>query len=220
MTRRPLVVLFDVVETLLSLDPVAEQLDPLGIPRELFFARLLRDGFAHAAAGTYQPFANLAEATVTAVASDATAAQREAVLDAFNELPAHRDAEPALAALADAGIEIHTLTNGGADATDRLLTRSGLRRYIGRVLSVEDVSRWKPAPAAYRYAIGALGADPIDAALVAVHAWDIHGASRIGLTTGWCSRLEGSFPSVFDAPTVTGGDLSDVVDALLALDPE
>lgn len=218
MTRRPRVVLFDVVETLLSLDPVAEQLDPLGIPLELFFARLLRDGFAHAAAGTYQPFAKLAEAAVTALATDATSAQREAVVDAFKELPAHPDAEPALAALADAGIEAHTLTNGGAESTDQLLARSGLRRYIGRVLSVEDVSRWKPAPEAYRYAVGALDSDAGDIALVAVHSWDIHGASRVGLTTGWCSRLEGSFPPVFDAPTVTGADLSEVVDALLALD--
>lgn len=67
MTRRPRVVLFDVVKALLSLNPVADQLDPLGIPLKMFFARLLRGGFAHAAAGTYQP---LAEATVTALTAD------------------------------------------------------------------------------------------------------------------------------------------------------
>lgn len=76
MTRRPRVVLYDVVETLLSLDPVGEQLDAPGIPLELFFARLLRDGFAHAAAGTYQLFAKLAETTVTALATDAMAPVR------------------------------------------------------------------------------------------------------------------------------------------------
>lgn len=41
-----------------------------------------------------------------------------------------------------------------------------------------------------------------DVALVAVHSWDVHGARRAGLTTGWCSRIEGAFPSIF---ALTGG---------------
>lgn len=63
-----------------------------------------------------------------------------------------------------------------------------------------------------------LGVDAADTALIAVHAWDIHGANQVGLTTGWCSRLEGAFGSVFDAPDVTGADLTAVAAALLALD--
>jgi 2-haloacid dehalogenase len=35
--------------------------------------------------------------------------------------------------------------------------------------------------------------------------------------TGWASRLEGTFPAVFDPPDVTGGDLVEVADRLLAL---
>jgi 2-haloacid dehalogenase len=36
--------------------------------------------------------------------------------------------------------------------------------------------------------------------------------------TGWASRLEGTFPEVFDPPDVTGPDLVTVIDGLLALE--
>lgn len=54
-------------------------------------------------------------------------------------------------------------------------------------------------------------------ALVAVHAWDIHGARRAGLLAGWVSRLEGHRSDLFDPPTVSGPDLVTVVRELLAL---
>jgi 2-haloacid dehalogenase len=37
--------------------------------------------------------------------------------------------------------------------------------------------------------------------LVAVHPWDIDGASRAGLTTAWVSRDGADYPSHFQPPT-------------------
>lgn len=54
-------------------------------------------------------------------------------------------------------------------------------------------------------------------ALVAVHAWDCHGAKKAGCLSGWCSRLEGKPGDVFLPADVTGDDLIEVVDQLLAL---
>jgi len=213
----PKVVLFDVVETMFSLRPVAASLEPLGLPVEAFFARLLRDGFALAAAGTYEPFRRVASSAVSALAPHASSEQHDAVLAAFEQLPAHPDVEPALSLLSEAGITVCVLTNGSSDATVALLEASRLQDMVERVLSVDEVRRWKPAPAPYRHAVDRLGVNARDAALVAVHAWDVHGARRAGLTTGWCSRLEGGYPSIFDAPDVSGPDLVSVVTGLLAL---
>jgi len=109
------------------------------------------------------------------------------------------------------------LTNGSSDATVALLEASGLQDKVERVLSVDAVQRWKPAPAPYRHALDQLGSDARNVALVAVHSWDVHGAHRAGLTTGWCSRLEGGYPSVFDPPDASGPDLVAVATGLLAL---
>lgn len=115
--KRPAVVAFDVVETLFSLAPVAQALEPLDVALDLLFARILRDGFALAAAGDQQPFQDIARAALGALAPSASGQQSERVLASFGQLPPHRDAEPALAELAAAGVPVVTLTNGGYETT-------------------------------------------------------------------------------------------------------
>jgi 2-haloacid dehalogenase len=135
------------------------------------------------------------------------------------ELDPHPDVEPALRGARDAGVRVVTLTNGSAHTTTALLRRAGVDRHVDRVISVDDVRRYKPAPQVYRHAAESCRVPPERLALVAAHAWDIHGAHAAGLVTGWVSRLEGRFPSVFTTPDVTGDDLLAVVDGLLALPP-
>ena len=215
--HRPGVVAFDVVETLFSLAPVEEALRPLAVPRPLFFTRLLRDGFALSAAGGHQPFREVAASALRALAPGSEDAEQQAVLDAFGHLPALPDAAPAFERLVDAGIRVVTLTNGGADTTGRLLASAGLDRHVDRVISVDEVGRWKPAAEPYLHAASLLGRPPAEVALVAVHAWDVHGARRAGLVTAWCARSEGTFPEIFERPDVTGADLVEVADGLLRL---
>ncbi|MDP9019188.1 MAG: haloacid dehalogenase type II [Actinomycetota bacterium] len=218
--RRITAVVVDVVETLFSLDAVEEALDQAGAgahARGRLFAALLRDGFALAASGTFRPFADVADAALAQVAPHLHDDARRQVLSAFGHLEPHADAGPALEHLAAAGVQVAALTNGSSDTTSALLRRSGLEHLVHRVISVQEVGRWKPAAAPYQHAAAVLGVDPPRAAMVAVHAWDIHGARRAGLVTGWAARLEGSFPPVFGEPDIVGPDLVSVVDGLLAL---
>jgi 2-haloacid dehalogenase len=216
---RPRAVAFDVVETLFSLEPVGVALRAAGLGAlglDWFFTRLLRDGFALAATGSFRPFREVADAALASIAAGLDAAQRHQVLDAFGQLDAHPDALPALERAGRAGVPVAALTNGSAATTTSLLERSGLDRFITRVISIDEVRQWKPARAVYRHAAAVLGVEPGQLALIAVHSWDVHGAHHAGLVTGWASRLEGTFPATFTPPDVTGGDLVEVVDALLA----
>ncbi|MGW3468976.1 hypothetical protein ACWDKQ_11005 [Saccharopolyspora sp. NPDC000995] len=52
--------------------------------------------------------------------------------------------------------------------------------------------------------------------MVAVHAFDCHGAKRAGLTTAWASRLEGH-AEVFTPPDFIGYDLAEVARKIAAL---
>lgn len=61
----PSSVVFDVNGTLSDLSPMQERFTRRGLPppsASLWFATVLRDGFALAAAGAFQPFSSLAEA--------------------------------------------------------------------------------------------------------------------------------------------------------------
>lgn len=214
------VVAFDVNETLFSLESLGPVfatvgLDPAAVP--LWFARLLRDGFALTTMGDYRPFRDLAATTLRGLdpnRADDTAVT--AVLGAFRELDPHPDVEPALRMLSDAGIPAVTLTNGSADLVGALLARAGLDALVQRSLSVDEVRRWKPAPEPYLWAAAQLGVEASQVALVASHPWDCAGARTAGLVSGWVNRTGAPWPTVFPPADVAGGDLPAVVGGLLA----
>ncbi len=215
---RPSVVAFDVNETLFSMDAIAEAFADAGLGPEsqtIWFAHILRDGIALAATGDYRPFRDLAATHLEGLGGDS-----ELVLEVFNRfrrLRAYPDVEPAFAHLREAGVRIVTLTNGHADTVRAMLDHAGLADLVEACLSVDDVGFWKPRPEPYRYAAERCGVDPSSLALVAVHSWDVHGAKRAGLTTGYASRLEGAFVEGFAPPDVAGDSLVEVVEGLLAL---
>lgn len=221
MANRPSAVAFDVVETLMPLEPLAARLERTGLPRPVlreWFTRLLLYGMALSAAGDYVRFPEVAAEALRAVSGYRLADRDvEYVLAGFAELPAHPDAEPAMRRLAGAGVRVCCLTNGSADTTEAFLARTRLEPYVERVISVAEAGSWKPPARVYHHAADVLELPPEWVALVAVHAWDCHGAKRAGLTTGWASRLEGRYGSLFAPADVTGADLAEVADGLLAL---
>jgi len=218
---RPEVVVFDVVETLASLDPVAARLAEHGLGEHVlgaWFSRLLRDGMALTAAGGYAGFADVARSALKAETRAAlTDDQIELVVDAFGELTPQPDAVAALRTARAAGMRVFTLTNGAAATTKRFLERAGIAGEVEQVLAIDEVRAWKPAAAPYEHAVAKSGVPAERVALVAVHSWDIYGARRAGLTTGWSPRLEGAPIDVFGSADITADTLDGVIAGLAAL---
>jgi 2-haloacid dehalogenase len=220
MTRlRPEVVAFDVNETLLDLAPVRATLVEAGQTESLLdtvFARTLLTGFAAATAGTWCRFRDAFDAALAQV-SDLDAAARSDVADAFGELSPHPDVEPALRALAAAGVRAITLSHGSPGIAEAGLARGGITPLVERSLSSEAIRAWKPAREVYLWAAGTCRVAQERMALVAAHGWDVHGAQRAGLTGAWFPRSERSYPAVYEAPHVSATDLGGAVEGLLAL---
>jgi len=219
---RPDVVAFDVNETLLDLAPVGAALVEHGQPEHLLptvFARTLLTGFAGATVGTWFPFRAAFEASVAQV-TGLPAGPCSAVADAFLQLSPHPDVEPALRRLAEAGVRAVTLSHGAPGVAEAGLARGGVAALVERTLTAESIRAWKPNPEAYLWAAGVCDVAPDRMALVAAHSWDVLGAARAGLTTGFTSgRSERVFAGVLGAPDVQGNSLVEVVDGLLALPP-
>jgi 2-haloacid dehalogenase len=223
VSRRPAVVAFDVIETLMSLEPLRARLTDIGQPPgllEAWYTRTLRDGMALSATGDYVPFSEAAEAALRGLTHYTVSDEQvAAVMAGWDELPAFPDAAPAVTRLTEAGLRVACLTNGSASLTSAFLNRAGLGSAVDRVISAQEVYRWKPAGVVYLYAASVLDVPTDRLALVAAHDWDCHGAKRAGLTTGWVSRKSGGFGAPFAAPDVAGEDLTEVAAKLLALEP-
>lgn len=223
MAHRPRVVAFDIIETTFALDSLRQRLAARGLPEstlELLFLRTLRDAFALAATDVYVPFTDIASDTLRGlcvahgVAPDAE--KDAAVLSGFGELDPQQDARAALEAARAAGLRVIALSNGAEESTRQLLDRAGFSDFFEQVLSIAEVRKWKPFAPIYRHAAEAAGVAPQELALVAVHAWDLHGAKHAGLTTAFVARGQ-PFPSHMAPPDATGQTLPEAIAALAAL---
>jgi 2-haloacid dehalogenase len=199
---------FDVNETLSDMAPLAGRFADVGAPEllaKVWFASLLRDGFALAATGGKDAFSRLARGSLRAVlagaglnraADDAT----DHILAGFADLSVHPDVPGGVRILRQHGLRLVTLSNGSTDVAERLLGKAGIRGEFEQLLSVDDAGAWKPVHAAYAYAARACGVGAEKMLLVAVHPWDIHGARQAGLLTGWVNRQSAPYPDYFTAP--------------------
>jgi 2-haloacid dehalogenase len=205
-TLSPRVLVLDVNETLSDLSHLRKGVESAGIHWtivDLWFARVLRDGFALATLGESAGFADIAGHTLRTLAPDLDDEVVDGFVSAFGTLPLHQDVAPGLRSLVAHGVPVVTLSNGSASVAESLLERAGVRDLVGQVLTVETAGVWKPAPAAYAVALEATGVQAEEAAMVAVHPWDLHGAAAVGMRTIWVNRHHHTYPEFFTAPDLT-----------------
>jgi 2-haloacid dehalogenase len=218
----PSVIVFDVNETLSDLSPLGARFVEVGASASaapLWFASVLRDGFALTAAGQNPSFsavarellvAQLSEAQLNRSLQDATAH----IMHGFARLELHPDVAHGVDQLHEAGFRLVTLSNGAASVADQLLAAAGVRDRFERLLSVADAGAWKPTATAYQYAAKTCELDPGDLLMVAVHPWDIDGARRAGLQTAWVNRSDGTYPATFLEPDHTVAGIEELAELL------
>jgi 2-haloalkanoic acid dehalogenase type II len=133
MPNRPTVVVFDVNETLSDMSPMAERFADVGAERhlaKLWFATLLRDGFALTAAGSSEAFARLGEGVLRQVLADVDLDRGSDdavahVMAGFGSLALHPDVVDGVTALRASGLRLVTLSNGSTKVAEALFDAAG-----------------------------------------------------------------------------------------------
>ena len=217
------VIVFDVNETLLdieSLTPTFERIFGDRFALRRWFAELVLYSEALTLAGSYVPFTDIGGAVLKMLATaggiSISAADRAELTEKFASMPAHPDVPDALRKLQHAGFRLCTLTNNTAEISGRQLERAGLFDAFERRFSVDDVRRHKPAPEVYASVARALQTKPSTICLVACHTWDTLGAVAAGWEAALVLRPGNALLDVGPQPQLTGVDLGDVADKLIA----
>ena len=135
----------------------------------------------------------------------------------LGSMPAYFDAPAALERLRGVGLRLGVLTQSAPEAADGVLRFAGLRDRVELVVSASEAGAFKPDPRPYRLAVARSGAAASEVALVATHWWDVAGAKRAGLRTGWVARHDLVLPASVPEPDVSGRDLAEVAEGLAAL---
>jgi 2-haloacid dehalogenase len=122
-----------------------------------------------------------------------------------DEYPAWPDVAPATAQLRRDRL-VAGVSNSDLDSLARLSHRNAISWDIA--LSTGTARTFKPAPAAYRYAIDALRIDPVRTLFVAAHPWDLRHASKHGFRTAYIARPGAERPSESDQFDFSVDDVS------------
>ena len=218
----PEALVFDVNETLLNLaalDPRFERAFGDSSIRQQWFAQVLQTALVATVTDRYADFGTIAAAALDMTASrhavSLAAAERAAILGDILTLPPHAEVPASLARLRDAGFRLATLTNSTAVVAEAQLAHAGLIDYFDRVLSVEAVRQFKPAPETYRMAARELGVEATALRLIAAHDWDVAGAIRAGWAAAFVARPGMVLSPLSERPDVVGRDLREVADQIL-----
>lgn len=191
----PEVIVFDVNETLLSLEPISQSLIPLlgeDPPTGEWFARLLHGSLLANALDSYRPFGVIAVEALLGVAArrgvQMDADDALAVLAPMSELSPHPDVLPGIRRLAESGTRMAALTNGSVEVASAQIENAGLDSLLEDVISVEEVGKFKPDPAPYLHAANKLDVPIGKMMLVAAHDWDCAGAMAVGAKAAFVER--------------------------------
>ena len=222
--KRPQLLVFDVNETLLSLDKVrqasAELFGSSDLVGEWFMRLLLGSQFANAL-GQYRPFLEIGTEALLVVAErhnvDVSPENAIDVVSNMRSLDPHPDVAPAMDKLTAAGVRKIALTNGSQATVEAQLTNAGLAHHFDAMLSVEGVRRFKPAPEVYLMASAKMDVSIDDMMMVASHDWDLAGADAVGLRTAFVARPGALWNRAYAPPDLIGDTLGEVADLVLAL---
>lgn len=118
-----------------------------------------------------------------------TVVERERLLEAYQRLPAFVDAEPGMEALQRAGYCAYAFSNGSREVVSKLLGDNGLRQYFEDIVSVEEMSAFKPSPSVYADFLARTGAQAAQTWLISGNPFDIIGARAVGWQAVWVRRL-------------------------------
>ncbi len=191
----PGLIAFDVNETLLSLDPIRHNLETIfgsEPPVGEWFTRMLHGSLVANTLDAYRPFDDIgAEALINMAARRGRLLRAEDALEALapmSSLPAHPDVVDGLTRLADADHRMVALTNGSTSVASAQIENAGLGELLDRVISVDEVGRFKPDPAPYLHTAGTMGVDISEMLLVAAHDWDCAGAMAVGADAVFVKR--------------------------------
>ena len=190
-------VMFNLTGTLVDPAVMAQPLGDSG-PDEDMVDLAIDDAIAQAMASTLTganiPFAQLIEAGLRRrlrLAGRDEAPATDA-LEMMRTMPAFLETPAALETLRGMGLRLAVLAQSSIEAAEGALRFAGLRDRFELVLSAEESGAYKPDPRPYRMALERTGADPAAGEIchVSTFWWDVAGAKRAGLRTGWVARRE------------------------------
>jgi 2-haloacid dehalogenase len=133
------------------------------------------------------------------------------LMDQYAKLISFEDSLTVLKAIKLKGISTAILSNGSREMLTTVVDSNGLRPYLDKVVTVEDVKLFKTAPQAYELLLQAFPVKRAEVLFVSSNAWDALAAKWFGFDVFWVNRLGHPFEEIGEKPDYQGNSLSQVL---------
>ena len=217
-------VFFDMNETLLDLNLLKKKFRRHfqdEVIMKYWFSKLLHYSTVMGIMGEYADFAKLSKVALEAVFLEAgvrlTPNISDEILGAFKDLAPYKDVRKAFKVLRNNNIRVIPVSNSSLAMMKEQLTNAGIIDLVDAYYSVDDVALYKPFKSIYLNVAQKEGLEVNEIAMVATHDWDLYGAKKVGLVTGYIKRKETVYNPYYLQPDVSSNDLVDLIDKIVAL---
>ena len=136
------------------------------------------------------------------------------LMDQYAKLTGFEDSLSVLQAIKSKGISTAILSNGSREMLATVVESNGLKPYLDKVVTVEDVRLFKTAPQAYELLLKAFPVKKEEILFVSSNAWDALAAKWYGLDVFWVNRQGHPFEEIGEQPDYQGDSLSKVLQVI------
>ena len=195
--------IFDVNQTIFNFNEIKnrfkqKKINPLLVNQ--WFINTLKEGFASSTPENFLSFTEIAKEELKKLIIQKKKDPQilKFLFSGFKNLKANHDIKNSFTILRKQNIKIATLTNGPKKNSINLLKKNKLIELVNYQFSIEDIKIWKPHPEPYLYVSNKLNYYPDEIIMIAVHGWDINGAKKVGMKTGYIKSYEKKLSSYYD----------------------
>jgi len=133
------------------------------------------------------------------------------LMDQYSKLTSFEDSLTVLKTIKEKAIFTAILSNGSKDMLATVVDSNGLKSYLDKVVTVEDIHLFKTAPQAYELLLKAFPVKKEEILFVSSNAWDALAAKWFGFDVFWVNRLGHPFEEIGERPNYEGSSLSKVL---------
>jgi 2-haloacid dehalogenase len=136
------------------------------------------------------------------------------LMDQYAKLTGFEDSLTVVKTIKEKGISTAILSNGSREMLATVVEANGLKPYLDKVVTVEEVRLFKTAPQAYELLLKAFPVQNEEILFVSSNAWDALAAKWYGFDVFWVNRLGHPFEEIGEKPNYEGTSLTEVLEVI------
>jgi len=136
------------------------------------------------------------------------------LMEQYARLTGFEDSLTVLKSIKERGIATAILSNGSREMLATVVDSNGLKPYLDKVVTIEDVRLFKTDPKAYGLLLAAFPVKKEEILFVSSNAWDALAAKWYGFDVFWVNRLGHPFEEIGEKPNYEGNSLSRILNVI------